>query len=327
MTNPEKRYRIWKIVYTVILVAVACVFIGKYTAQQVDKVRYVTPETVHEQTGTSITNIVSMNRFTLPDVYGADQEWLLYDCKRTPRIKAKDMVFGYVELDTPSFGAVNISIEDVAHRMKKDSKERGRKLPQPCVCGAHYGLPINVILLREFVTNDDGQGGSVTLKHRILYEPSIVQMTSDVIKGTVSADSLTVTNKRSRRIKGFPLSGNVPISPMDNLRLLSMQVEHTKEVERAIDTYTYPEEIFTNIVDLTDKPFNTPASKWIFGRLSIPIDKVKEHPDREITIGYEHIVVRALKEDGTKSTAISLHSPYSICVQRCIAATSYMETR
>ena len=313
MTNPDKRYRFWKIVYTLIIVLVACFFIGRYTTQQIEKVRYVTPETVHEQTGTSVTNIVSVNRFTLPNGYGTDQEWLLYDCQKCPRLTSKDMLFGYVELDTPSFGSVNISIDDVVHRMKQDSKEKGLSLPQPCVCGAHYGLPINVILLRD-IENEDV---------RILYEPTVVQATSDIIKGTVSVDSLVVPNKRARRIRKFPLGDRVPISPMDNLRILSLQDKYKKEAKEAIETYTYPEEMFTNIVDLTDKPASSSVSKWIFNRLSIPIGTVKEHADREITVGYEHIVVRSLEKDGSKAMATNLHSPHSICVQRCIAATSY----
>ena len=325
MTSHEKRYRFWKIVYTIFLVLIGLYFVGQYTSQQIDTFRYVTPETVHEQTGTSITNIVSMNRFTLSPTYGSDQEWLLYGCKQRPKMTPERMMFGYVEVDTYSFGSVNISIDDVVDRMKRDSREMGVSLPQPCICAAHYGIPLNVVLLRDFASKTKSPEAP-GLNDKVLYEPMIAQTTSDAIKGTVSSDSLVVPNKDARRIPKFPIKG-VPISPMDNLRILSMQKEFTAEVNEAVSTYTYPREIFTNIVDLTDKPLSSSVSKWIFGRLSVPIKAVRDAPTREVTVGYDNMVVRALNKDGSKATATYLYSPYSICLQRCIASISYMKTQ
>lgn len=331
MISADRRYRILKTIYIILVFSFIFFFSFQYMTHEIEKVRYVIPESIHDRSGVSIKNILSVDTFSLYSNYGHDQEWLLYQCERRPRITTENIRFGYIEVETPKFGMVNISIQDISEKMKKDSREKGLTLPQPCICGAHYGLPINIILLRDYefggksLGSIGGEEAEKGINNRILYEPTIVQTTSDSVKGTISIDSLVVNDKKLRKLDGFTIQQNVPISPMDNLRILYMQKEYTKEIENAIETYTYPEEIFSSIVDLTEKPVYASISKWISGRFSIPLKKINDKTNGEVTMGYEHIVVRALKEDGSKSIAISLHSPYSICVQRCISSIYYKE--
>jgi hypothetical protein len=317
MFSEGQRFRVWKWIYFSILILIALVFVFRYTSEQIEIHTYVTPDKMHERTGLRITNVVTMGRFALSKSYGAEQRWLLQECKGKAELTPQTLQWGYVDTESPlaSMARVNISVDDLVLKMKQDSRSLGVSLPQPCLCGVHYGLPINVVLLRPPPGEE---------KERVLYEPVIQRGTGTNIKGTISIDSLVVSTDRGLRVAGRTL----PISPIDGLGMyLRIQGETgERKMKEMFDSYSLPDNVFQDIVDLTSMGSDG-LTPWLLKRSSIPLRDVKDDPTREVTVGYESFVVRGMHSDGAPATAMTIYSPHSICVQRCLETLRYIKLR
>ena len=318
MFSEGRRFRVWKWVYFTIFILISLFFVYRYTSEQIEIHTYVTPDKMHEHTGLRVTNVVSMKRFSLSRTYGAEQQWLLHSCKETIELTPKILKWGYVDTESPlaSMERVNISVEDLVLKMKRDSKTFGLGLPQPCLCGAHYGLPINVILLRP----KPGEK-----KDHVLYEPSIQKGTATNTKGTISIDALVVPSAN----RGMNVSGrSLPISPIDGLGMyLRKHGEEGKtKMKEIFESYALPDNVFHNSVDLTSIGSDG-VTPWVLKRSSIPLRDVKEDSNREVTVGYESFVVRGMRSDGSPDTATTIYSPHSICVQRCLETLNYIKLK
>jgi len=314
MFSEGQRFRVWKWIYFTILIIVALVFLYRYTSEQIEIHKYVTPDKMHERTGRRITNVVTMGRFALSRTYGAEQRWLLQECKGKAELTPQNLQWGYVDTESPlaSMDRVNISVDDLVLKMKEDSRSLGATLPQPCLCGVHYGLPINVILLRPPPGEE---------REHVLYEPVIQRDTGTNIKGTISIDSLVVTTDRGIQVSGRTL----PISPIDGLGMYLRTHGDIGErnMKEMFDSYSLPDNVFHDIVDLTSIGSDG-VTPWLLKRSSIPIRDVKDDNTREVTVGYESFVVRGMNSDGSPAMAMTVYSPQSICVQRCLETLRFI---
>lgn len=317
MCHDAYRFRIWRWIYFSIVLIVVLFFAFRYTSQQIEIHTYVTPDKMNERTGYRVTNIASMERFALSKHYGEAQQWLFSQCGGPARLDSNALRQGYVDTDSPlsSINRVNISIDELTTKMRRDSRRMGHELPQPCICGVHYGLPVNVVFLRP----PPGSNDPVKEEESVLYEPTI-QGISRKSKGTVSIDALVVPG----RDRGKDVAGRIlRLSPLDALQGY-LKTNGDEGMEEIFESYSLPNKVFENIVDLTAVGTDGIAP-WLLKRPSIPIKDVKDDPQREITIGYENLVVRGLTHDGKPSPATTIHSPHSICVHRCLETLRKIE--
>jgi len=295
-----------------------------YTAEIAEynsHIRYMSKDT---RTGVEIMNLIYPPEFPRAG-YNEDVEWLLYNLREKENAFEKllppTLKSDYVEIETRRFSRVNISISELVSRMMKDSSTFGNKMLQPCLCPVHYGIPLNIILVRYSL--EDADNGDVKKEDVVYYEPRVTTYVSDTVRGSTSMDTLVIPPEV--RLKK---SGGLSVLEYDfnNKHKLSISNKH--------------EERRTLVVDLTDSlvgPYlhlrgsdDTQARKQVYERTrnmvsQENIDGMKESMQKykfkgELSIGYATMGIRSLNAQGEKLPVAYIESPYSYCVQRCLAA-------
>lgn len=323
--NAARRMYIYRIILLCLMFTIiACIGLF-YTAEMAEYNSHIRYVSVDSKTGREIMNLMYPPEFPRAG-YNEDVDWLLYAFRERENPLVDKLVppmlkSDYVEVETRRFSRVNISIREMVDRMKEDSAEAGNKMLQPCLCPAHYGIPLNIVLIRyslEDSTDEEPMKSDV-----VYYEPHVSTYVSDSVRGSVSMDSLVIPPEtRLQKSKG--------LSALES-DLLSKQI---------LEISKKHEERRTLVVDLTDSfvgPYlhlrgsdDVNQRKQVYERTRNMISQeningmkknMKEYHFRgELTIGYASIGIRSLGSDGEKLPVAYIHSPYSYCVQRCLSA-------
>jgi hypothetical protein len=226
----------------------------------------------------------------------------------------------YVEIDTRRFGRVNVSISEMVNRMKSDSREAGNQMIQPCLCPAHYGIPLNIILIRYSLEHDAEIAG----KHDVLYyEPHISTIVSDSIRGGVSMDTLVVPTETRLRLSDG-------LSPLEADFMMKAPLGISKGREDHRTLLVDLTDVFTGEYHDARKTATSRQKKALFERTrhmvtQDAIDGVKASAKEfrfkgELSIAYSRVGIRSLNGRGDKLPLAFIDSPYAYCVQRCLAA-------
>ncbi len=338
LTRARRMY-IYKIILLCLLITL-CVCIGAFYAATVADynahVRYVYIDPYGRG---EIYNMLHVP--PLPPRYNEDIDWLLYSplgqrsdpsdetessakqkplLTLAPKLTLEALNYGYIEIPTRKFGRVNVSIGEITDRMESDSAEKGEDLHQPCLCAAHYGIPLNIILVR-YSMEEPSEVGAERKPDKLYFEPRETTFVQDSVRGGMSKDPLVVpTGVRS---------ASQDISPLD--------WEFQEKLKHGIDT-TLSRKRF--IVDLTNR-IEKEVTKSMHGQImekstcmyaltrekvsDKKIEKVKhlawkDSVPVEITIGYSQFAMRGLNARGEKLPASWIRTPYAFCVSRCISA-------
>ncbi|MHA1684515.1 MAG: hypothetical protein ACTSUE_26490, partial [Promethearchaeota archaeon] len=162
MISTKRRLYLYKtVVVCLIFVTFLCMglFYAADSAEYNTHIRYMHVDT---QTGREIMNLMYPPEFPRFG-FNEDVEWMLYILKKEAarkdtvsfqRLVPPTLLSDYVEIDTRRFGRVNISISEMVQRMKDDSNEAGKRMIQPCLCPAQYGVPLNIVLVRYSLEHD-----------------------------------------------------------------------------------------------------------------------------------------------------------------------------
>jgi hypothetical protein len=325
MFNPDRRMYLYRTV-VICLVVVALLCLGLfYTAEIAEYNSHIRYMSVDTSTGREIMNLIYPPEFPRAG-YNEDVDWLLYELRAQKYSNSIEKLIppmlesDYVEVETRRFSRVNISIREMVERMREDSKELGNKMLQPCLCPAHYGIPLNIIMLRHSVENDPT--GEVK-EDAVYYEPHGSTYVSDSVRGGISMDP-------------FVIPPDVRLQKSGGLSVLESDFgdKHTLGISKK------HEERRTFVVDLTDAlsgPYvglrgsDAPKQKkQAYERRRNMVSQenidgmkgnMKEYKFKgELTIGYATMGIRSLDANGEKLPLIYIDSPYSYCVQRCLAA-------
>lgn len=327
MPTNRRMYLYKTIVASIFLVTLLCIGLF-YAADSVEYITHVRYMHIDHKTGREIMNMLYVPDFPR-DGFNEDIEWLLYTARKQDTQKTTFLTLdqpmllsNYVEIATRRFGRVNISISEMVQQMEDDSKQAGNGMLQPCLCPAHYGISLNIVLVRYSLENN----AKITGKRDVVYyEPRISSIDTDSIKGGLSMDTLVVS--RETRMK---FSGGLSPLEADFAMKLPLGVNENQEEHRTL------------VVDLTDIfsgnyhgmriTASNQQKKMLFERTrnmvtQDVINGLKKSMSEylyngEISIAYSNIGVRSLNANGEKLPLTYIESPYSYCVQRCLAAVN-----
>lgn len=331
--SKERRMRIYKMILTGFLLTLVLVVSMQFVADVAEYNSHVRRTYQDPKGRGTIANLLYAPHFPAGGI-NPDVEWLLYSPleaqglptytyqARVPKLRKETLIRGYAEIATRRFGLVNISIDEMVQQMERDSARRGALLPQPCICAAHYGIPLNIILIRYSLQTDPETGDPGT--DVIHFEPRATTYIRDSILGSVNQDPFVVPRRFKERV------GHL-ISPLD----WEVVQKWEDGVYASLDRKAY-------IVDMTNKPLTPsheeghapppPSLAEVYGdvRETVPqrnLHKVKVHnenpsegPPLEITVTYSQFAMRSLDQLGEKKAAVWIKKPYSSCVARCISA-------
>jgi hypothetical protein len=333
MMEESKRHKIWKIVYSITIISFILYYSAIFTAKSMEHSAYVTPEFMDAKSGHVIKNYMHSLPLELSSDFKEEHEWLLYkrmekeeeegaegeqNHRKKREILDKDKILSdYVEVDTMKFGKVNISISNLIKQMKRDHVEKSSTIDQPCICGVHYGLPINIIFFRDDVSGSD---------YRVCIEPVITSKSYTNIKAVYSIDSLVVPKRMYSYQKTNPLDSTHP-----RLDILIKSSSSTFPLVAHGELDYIIENIIPNARDFTDIEMPEivdlkPVIKWFSKRnspeLIYQLKEIKEKIDSniEISFGYNEIRLKSYREDGSEYYGMPIKAPFSICAQRCLAA-------
>ena len=312
--------------YRVVVVCLIIAFLGSaglwYAAETAEYNAHVRHTYVDVATGRTISNLIHPPEFPRAGC-NEDVEWLLYDLggeHMFPGLVPPAIRGDYVEVETRRFNRVNISISEMVHRMKRDSSVSGNRMVQPCLCPAHYGIPLNIVLLRHSLEMDAEVLGKKDVIH---YEPRVATLVGDTVRGGVSMDTLVVSlETRLRRSDGLsPLEADFRIK-----REVGISRDNEERRTRVVDLT----DVFTGkYMDLRSTADNKQKRMLYEGTRNMvtqdAIDGMKKNMKEygfsgELSIGYARMGIRSLNERGEKLPVTYIDSPYSYCVQRCLAA-------
>ncbi len=316
----KKRFRWYKFVFvTVFLIVLFCMGLF-YSAGVAEYNTHIQHVHRNAETGEEIFNLLYPPSLTTR--YNEDIDWLLYTLRTEKpgefhNLGSSAFASGYVEISTRRFSRVNISIDEMTHRMLGDSARLGRSLKQPCLCATHYGIPLNIILVRYSLNNDDD------VEDIIYYEPRAVMFVSDSIRVNINSDSFVVPKDvQAKKSKGMsPLEADFQdklrvfedsLISEKNLFLVDMTDAFTGEYIGKRDTSDVNErkKIYSMTRDiLSDNTINYAAE----------VSRKTDYPV-EVSIAYSQIGIRGLNARGEKIPVVYIDPPYAFCVQRCLAA-------
>jgi hypothetical protein len=327
MTSSRRFYLYKTVMVCLLLVALLCVglFYVAESAEYNTHVRYMHVDT---KTGREIMNVMYPPEFPRAG-FNEDVEWMLYTLRREAarketvsfqRLVSPMLHSDYVEIDTRRFGRVNVSISEMVNRMKSDSREAGNQMIQPCLCPAHYGIPLNIILIRYSLEHDAEIAG----KHDVLYyEPHISTIVSDSIRGGVSMDTLVVPTETRLRLSDG-------LSPLEADFMMKAPLGISKGREDHRTLLVDLTDVFTGEYHDARKTATSRQKKALFERTrhmvtQDAIDGVKASAKEfrfkgELSIAYSRVGIRSLNGRGDKLPLAFIDSPYAYCVQRCLAA-------